>query len=154
MAYYTALINAWNNATQPPPGIIGTALTALSTANKIIAVNGWLVTSTIPTTLTVTGAQLLNCINYTEFKTLTAAQQSNLLMMCASQGPLLGGSTNAGLIAAGMFIDYFTASAGPTRTALAALAQAQPFWSTSAALGGAGLGSPVSLNDTLAAGLS
>lgn len=154
MSYYTALIAAWNNATQPPPGIIGSPLTALSTANKIAAVNGWLVTSTIPTTLTVTGSQLLNCINYAEFKALTAAQQQNLMLLCASQGGLLGGSANASLIAAGMFVDYFTNASGPTRLALAALAQGQSFWSTPVALGGAGLGGVVTQTDLTAAGLS
>lgn len=43
MAYYTALIAAWNGATQPPAGVTGTALTGLSTAAKIAAINGWTV---------------------------------------------------------------------------------------------------------------
>lgn len=43
MAYYTNLIAAWNSATQPPAGVAGTALTGLSTAAKLAAVNGWTV---------------------------------------------------------------------------------------------------------------
>jgi hypothetical protein len=44
MAYYDALIAAWNGATQPPTGVTGTALTSqMTTAQKIAAVNTWTV---------------------------------------------------------------------------------------------------------------
>ena len=48
MAYYTALIAAWNSGTQPPAGVTGTALTALTTAQKVAAVNGWKITVPLP----------------------------------------------------------------------------------------------------------
>lgn len=107
---YTALIAAWGNGSVPA-GFVGTPLGVLSTANKIIAVNGWSQTGSIPTDFLVTGAQILGCINYAEFKALSDAQQKNVLGMCACQGSLpSGGAHTAGLVA-GMFIDYFTTSA-------------------------------------------
>jgi hypothetical protein len=154
MAYYTALIAAWNGATQPPAGVTGTALTGLTTANKIIAVNGWTVTGSVPTSFATTGAALLNCINWTEFAALTAQQQSNLLALLANPGPLLGGSANAGLITAGMFLAYFSNHSGPTILALNALAKATvtPWWQASVANGGAGLNSTITQYDITAAG--
>lgn len=149
MAYYTALITAWNGATQPPSGVTGTGLTGGMTASqKIAAVNGWTVVGAIPTTFNTTGAALLNCINWTEFAALTAQQQSNLLMLCTSPGPLLGGSGNVGLIVAGMFLAYFSNHLGPTITALSALAAAtvQPWWQAN------GYTSPFNTNDLTAAG--
>lgn len=126
MAFYDALIAAWNNATQPPPGVTGTGLLAGdTTAQKLAKVNAWTVTGSVPTVLSVTGVQLLNCVNYAEFKALAAAQQQNLLLLCLNPNPILGGSGNVALIADGMILDYFTNHAGPTITALTALAQAQ-----------------------------
>jgi hypothetical protein len=125
VAYYDALIAAWNSATQPPAGVTGTAITGgMTTAQKIAAVNGWTVTGSVPTSFTVTGAQLLNCINWAEFNALTPQQQSNLLALCQVPGPLLGGSGNTAHMAAGMILAYFTNLSGPTITALTALAQA------------------------------
>lgn len=153
MAYYSALIAAWNGATQPPAGVTGAALTGgMSTAQKIAAVNAWTIAGSVPTSFYVTGVQLLNCINWAEFNALTAQQQSNLLALCSTPGQILGGSGNAGLIASGMFLAYFSHT-GPTILALTALAEAtsQP-WVTSPS--GAGLSGPVSLSDTSVAGLS
>ena len=155
MADYTALINAWNNATQPPTGVTGTALTGLTTANKIIAINGWTVTGTVPSSILTTGDKLINCINYAEFKALTAQQQSNLLALCATPGQLLGGTLNVGVITDGMFLDYFSNHAGPTIAALTALAQAivQEWWQAASSPGpGGGLTSPVSIADLVKAG--
>jgi hypothetical protein len=150
MSYYTNLINAWNSATQPPTGVTGTPLTGLTTANKIIAVNGWTITGTVPTVLSVTGTQLLNCINYAEFKALTATQQANLLALCNSPGLLIGGSANTAQMADGMILDYFTNHSGPTILALTALAQAAvtPWWQAN------GYSGPISQPDVTAAGLS
>ncbi len=155
MAYYTALIAAWNNVTQPPPGVTGTGLTGgMTTAQKIDAVNGWTVTGAIPTSVFFSGPQLLNSINYAEFKALTSAQQQNILLLCSASptGGLLGGSANTSLLPVGMIIDYFPL-AGVTIANLTALAKGftQPWWQ--AATGGA-LNGPVSLSDTTAAGLS
>lgn len=153
MAYYTALIAAWNGVTQPPAGVTGAAITGgMTTAQKIAAVNGWTITGSVPTSFFTTGNAVLNCINYTEFKALTATQQANLLGMLAVQGALLGGSANTSKMVAGMIIDMFPV-AGPTVAALTALAQGivQP-WATAST--GGGLNGPVSQTDATAAGLS
>lgn len=132
MAYYTALITGWNGATQPPTGVTGTAITGgMTTGQKLAAVNGWTVTGIVPTTFFTSGDKILNCINWTEFNTLTAQQQSNVLAMCNNLGQLLGGSGNTTHLVAGMIIAYFPA-AGVTITALTALAQSTtlPWWQT------------------------
>lgn len=147
MTYYTALITAWNSATQPPAGVAGTGLNGLTTAQKLAAINGWVITGVVPTSLSTSGAALLNCINYAEFKALTAAQQANLLALCSVPGSLLGGSANVALIVAGMFLDYFSHT-GPTIIALTALAQSTvtPWWQAN------GYSSTISQSDLDAAG--
>jgi hypothetical protein len=154
MSYYTALIAAWNGATQPPTGVSGTALTGLTTANKIIAVNGWTVTGTIPTSAFFTGDAILDCINWTEFAALTATQQLNMLTLCQSSS-LRSGSASLTHILPGMLLAYFN-NTGPTIVALTALAaaQVQPWWQVSVANGGGGLNGPVSQSDVTLAGLS
>lgn len=137
MAYYTALINEWATLT-------GT------TQQKLTAINALTVTGTVPSSLTVSGVQMLNCINWAEFNALTAQEQSNLLLLCAVDGvngQILGGSANAGLIAGGMFLAYFSHT-GPTIAALTALAQGivQPWWQAN------GYSSPISPSDLVAAG--
>jgi hypothetical protein len=148
MAYYTALITAWNGATQPPTGVTGTALTGLTTANKIIAINGWTITGTIPTTFYSTGPQIANCVNWTEFAALTAAQQMNLLTLLNNPGPLLSGSANTAFLLVGMILAYFTNHAGPTILALTALAEGTvtPWWQAN------GYSGPFSQPDLTAAG--
>ena len=149
MAYYTALITAWNGATQPPAGVTGTGLTgAMTTAQKLAAVNAWTITGAVPTSFYVTGAQIANCINWTEFAALTAAQQQTLLLLCIQDGQLLGGSANTAHLAAGMILAYFTNLSGPTVTALTALAQAtvQPWWQAN------GYTTPIGMDDLAAAG--
>ena len=141
MAYDDSLIAKW------------ASLAPDTTANKLIAINAITVTGSIPTTLFATGDQLLNCINYAEFKALTAAQQSNLLLMLNTPGQLLGGSANTTHMVDGMILDYFNV-AGLTIAALTALAKGAvlPWWQASVANGGGGLSSPVSNNDLVAAG--
>lgn len=124
MAYYTNLIAAWNSSIQPPTGVIGTGLSsAQSTSTKLSNLNGWTVTGTVPTSFLTTGSALTACINFAEFNTLTAAQQSNVLALCSVPGALLGGSTNAGLLTGGMFVTYFSTPSSPTIAKLTALAQ-------------------------------
>jgi hypothetical protein len=164
MAYYDALISAWNTSTAAAvsatvtgvAGVAGQSLNGLTTAQKIAAVNGWTVTGTIPTSTTFTGAQLANCINWTEFAALTATQQSNLLALCQIPGGLLGGSANASFLPIGMILAAFTNASGPTRLALVGLANAlvQPWWSTPVANGGGGLGGTVAPGDASVAGLT
>ena len=83
MAYYDALVAAWNNATTAlPVGVTGSLfLTTDTTAQKLIKINAWIVTGTVPTSFYVTGNQLANCVNWTEFNALTAPQQQNLLAL-------------------------------------------------------------------------
>ena len=154
MAYYDALIAAWN-AGSPPSGASGTAFAqGDTTAQKLVKINGWTITGQVPTSFYVTGNQLINCINYAEFKALTAAQQLNLLTLCAVPSNLLGGSGNTAFMVDGMILDYFTNHAGPTIAALTALAQATvtPWWQVPVAQGGAGLNTTISLSDLAAAG--
>ena len=145
MAYYTALINQW--ATIPSSITI--------TSAKLSFVNGVTITGSVPTSFFVTGDQILNCINWSEFAALTATQQSNMLALCSVPGQLLGGSTNTAFVVDGMILALFPV-AGPTVAALTALAKAkvQPWWQVSVANGGGGLSSPVNNNDLLAAGLT
>jgi hypothetical protein len=82
MAYYTALIAAWNSATQPPVGVTGTALTGLTTANKIIAVNGWTVSNPQPANVRVT--DIIAAIVPADFLALTALQLQQLQFLLQS----------------------------------------------------------------------
>jgi hypothetical protein len=140
MAYYDALIAKW--ATLAP----GT------TQAKLDAINALTVTGQIPSSFFITGAQLFNCLDWTEFAALTTAQQTTLLQICAISGPIKGGTGSffAGLVP----VFYAGKLGGPTVTAMTALAQAaiQPWWQATVAQGGGGLSSPVSNNDLLAAG--
>lgn len=155
MAYYTALTTAWNGGTQPPTGVTGTGLLGGdTTVQKLAKVNAWTVTGSIPTSFYTTGAAVLNCIDFAEFNALTAARQTNVLMLCAIPGQLLGGSAQTAKMVAGMIIAYFPGG-GATITALTALSQATTqTWCKvngypEAQNGGGGL----TLNDTTAAGL-
>jgi hypothetical protein len=149
-ANYAALVAAWNGATQPPTGYVGTPINGgMTTAQKVAAVNSWTITGAIPTSVSVTGAAILNCIVWSEFAVLTAQQQSNLLMLLTNDGLLLGGSSNTGLITDGMLLAYFNV-AGQTIANLTALAKGivQTWWQVN------GYSGPFNLNDAAAAGVS
>jgi hypothetical protein len=148
MAYYTALINAWNGATQPPTGVTGTGLTGgMTTAQKLAAVNAWTVVGAVPTTIYVTGVQVANCINWAELAALTDAQRKDVLLLCLQDGLLISGSAQLTHLLPGMLLAYFSVS-GPTITTLTALAAAtpQPWWQY------AGYPSAFNANDLAAAG--
>lgn len=67
MAYYDALIAAWNGAQQPPAGVTGTALTAgMTTAQKLAAVNAWTVGGA-PTPMVVPTYVIFNLIDDAEW---------------------------------------------------------------------------------------
>ena len=156
MAYYDALIAAWNNPTQPPPGVTGTGLApGDTTQQKMDKVNAWTVVGTVPNNFTTPPDAIANCINYSEFKALTATQQSNLMNMLAITGNLAGGSANASLLTQGMLVEYFP-NGTATFNALKALAKGvvQMWWATPVNKNGAGLSSPVSQSDLTVAGLS
>ena len=147
MAYYTALINAWT-AGIVPGGYTGAALTGQTTAVKLVNIDGWTITGTVPTNFFVTGDQLANCINWTEFAALTDAQQKNLIGLCQIPGKMLGGTANVSFLPVGMFLAYFTNLSGPTILALTALAKGAvtPWWQNN------GYTSPISQADLDAAG--
>lgn len=140
MAYYDALITKWGT-------LSGT------TAQKLAAINAITVTGSIPTLFRVSGSAILDCLNFAEFNALTTAQQSTILQLCAMPGQLLGGSASP--LVGPLFASYYAGHlAGPTITALTALAQAtvQPWWQAGVAAGGGGLSSPVGTGDLTAAG--
>jgi hypothetical protein len=135
MAYYTALITEW--ATLPGGD---------TTAQKLAAINAMTVTGIVPTSFTFTGIQLLACLNWTEFASLTAAQQTQILAICALSGNLPGGSSS---FVGGMFVAFYVGKlTGPTIVALTALAMAvvTPWWRSN------NYTSPINANDLVAAG--
>lgn len=74
MAYYDVLKTAWNNLTQPPPGVTGAALTGLTTDQKLTAVMLWRVVGPAMQ-MVVPTYMIYNLIVGTEFSALTAANQ-------------------------------------------------------------------------------
>jgi hypothetical protein len=134
MAYYTALINEWP------------LLTAGTTAQKLAQINAMTVTGSVPTLFNTTGAAIFSCINYTEFLTLTAVQQTQLMQVCAIPGTLIGGS--ASTLGAWFAAIYAGKLTGPTITALTALAQGavQLWWQAN------GYTAPIGTNDLIMAG--
>jgi hypothetical protein len=71
---YTALIAAWNSATQPPAGITGAALTGLTTAQKLAAVKAW-TTAGAAIAMVIPTYKIYNVIDTTEFSALSATNQ-------------------------------------------------------------------------------
>ena len=138
---YTALIAKWNTLT-------GT------TASKMAQINALTVTGSIPTQFYTTCDKIANCINWPELAAMTAANRQDVLALCRIPGNLTTGSGNLSALVTGMIIAYFPA-AGPTITALTALAQStvQPWCNTPVGQGGGGLASPtINANDLIAAG--
>jgi hypothetical protein len=85
MAYFTALTTAWNSGVQPPAGVTGTALTGLTTAQKVAAINAWTVVAPLPAILNVT--DVINAVVAADLLALTATQLQVLTLL------LMGGST-------------------------------------------------------------
>ena len=155
MAYYTALITAWNSSIQPPTGVTGTGLSSGDTTDqKLTKINAWTIVGTIPTTITVPSYQVASAVNYTEFKALNATQQNNLLnLLAATTNGFLGGSANISFLPVGMLLDYFGSSSVTIANLTAfARAQATPWWQVGSSNNGAGLTSPVNSADLIAAG--
>ena len=77
MAYYDALIAAWN-AGGVPSGASGTAIVGgMTTDQKMAAVNSWTVSG--PTNLVVVSTyKIFNAMDPTEFAALTTAQQTRV----------------------------------------------------------------------------
>lgn len=131
---YAPLIAVW-------PG-----LTPGTTGQKLAQLNAMTVTGSIPAAFFTTGDQLLNCLDWTEFASLTSPQQTQLMQLCATQGQLLGGAAS---FVGKMFVAFYAGKlGGPTIAALTALAKAavQPWWAAN------GYGAPINTNDLAAAG--
>lgn len=94
---------------------------------RLATINAMTVTGSIPTAFAVSGAQIMNCLDVTEFNSLTTAKQTIVLQICALPTVIGGSSSFVGKL----FANYYsTMLAGPTIAALTALAQAtiQPWW--------------------------
>jgi hypothetical protein len=78
MAYYTALINAWNAAPSPPSGVTGTGLTgSMTTDQKLVAFSGWTVVGpAVP--MIIPTYQIYNVMVRAEFDALTAPFQQSM----------------------------------------------------------------------------
>lgn len=136
MAYYDALIAEWPN------------ITGANTAAKLANLNALPVTGAVPAVFTFTGQQLFNCLDWTEFFSLTAAQQTQILEICAMPFVMTGGQAS---FVGKMFVAFYSGKlGGPTIAALTALAKAitQPWWAAN------GYPRPFDLGDIAAAGLS
>ena len=151
MAYYTNLINAWNGATQPPAGVTGQALTGLTTAQKIAAVNAWTIAGpAISPQIPV--RNVIAVIVPADFLALTALQLQELQFLL--QGGDVVFAPSGGTVRS-VFGTIFSGKATTLANLSALVAQydAPPIPWYSAANGGA-LNGAVSLTDTQAAGLS
>lgn len=118
MAHFDALVAAWNSSTQPPSGVTGTALTgAMTTMQKVAAVNGWTVANPQPAVLNVTA--VLNAIASADFLVLTSTQlaQMQLLLMSGTNGTV---NASPGTTVRAVFQSIFAGKA-TTLASLAAL---------------------------------
>ena len=154
--YYATLVADWNLSSASsgamPSGVAGTSLFGLTTTDKLAAINAWTVTGTIPTTYYVTGSQIINCINYAEFESLTAPIQQQLMSLFATPGQLLGGTANTAYLTVALVVQNFPNN-GPTINCLSAAAKAlvEPWYIVPAKNSGGGLNGPVNSNDLTAA---
>lgn len=145
MAYYTALITAWNGATQPPTGVTGAPLTGLTTAQKLAAVNAWTVVSAQKAILSP--SQILNSIVFADLAALTQLQVTQLTLLL--QGSTVDASAGTPIRAG---IQALFAGKATTLANLSALVAP---YDNATALWTAANGYPtLNLNDTAAAGLT
>lgn len=154
MSTNTTLINAWNNATQPPPGVTGTGLTAgMTTQQKLNAVNAWTVAHPLPAL--VSSTELLNAIQAADFAGLGVNGLSQFQIVVTT--PMVDISANSQIrtILATLF-------SGKTTTLNGITALAAPFdnntWNWCFANGYPNFGPSgpgnLSLSDTINAGLT
>jgi hypothetical protein len=100
MAYYDTLIAAWNNPTQPPPGVVGTGLNpAWSTSQKVTTINGWKVAPAAQPMLIPT-YKLYNCLVAAEWAALTDVQRQNVrdIFMLGTTDGSVGTATRSTLL--------------------------------------------------------
>jgi len=149
MAYYDALIAAWNGATQPPAGVIsGTAITGgMTRQQKCDAVNTWLIVGpAMP--MIVAPSKILNACTASDLAGLTTAQLQLLQLMLSGQSV----DASNGTVLRAVIVAIFSGKASLTGlSALAALYDTPhvPWWEFSG-----GLASTVSINDAIGAGLT
>jgi hypothetical protein len=161
LAYYTALINAWNAASAAtgaalPSGVTGSLLTGMTTAQKIAAVNAWTVTGpAIPAYIPV--EDIKSVIVPSEFLSLTTLKIQQLQFILQGSEMIYA---PVGGLARGVIGNVF-ASGPNTLAALTALAAKYDTpkipWVTAPLTNnpsGAGLSTPVSMNDAINAGLT
>lgn len=94
MSYYTSLIAAWNAGTVPS-GATGSALTGLTTAQKLANINAWTVAGPA-VACSITPSQIINCIDtVAHVNALTTAQLQILQFLAGSGQPIFAppGST-------------------------------------------------------------
>ena len=159
MSYYTALTTGWNlssgAANTLPSGVTGTPLFGLNTANKMIAVNSWTLSTPQPATFTVD--QIRNAILYTDFLNLTSIQLQQISLFLGGTIVNAGTSTNPATIR-GVFGSIFANAAttlGNFGIILAPFDGHTSLWVTQPiANGGAGLNGTLDTNDLTAAGLT
>lgn len=145
MSYYTALTTAWNGGTQPPAGVTGTALTGLTTAQKLAAVNAWTVVA--PQKAILSPSQILNAIVFADLAGLTQLNVSQLTLLLAGSSIDASANTPIRLGIQALF-------AGKTTTLANLGALVAPF-DNATALWTAANGYPtLNANDATAAGLS
>lgn len=151
-ANYTTLIAVWNTTTLPA-GVTGAALVATDTdAQKLVKLNAWTVVGPAGKMI-VPSYIVIGAIVESEYAVLTAAQQNylELLLSCVTIDVSAGTNTRAALTS-------IFGSSTTTRANFAAIAATFdtttiPWWEATVAQGGAGLASPISEADVLAAGL-
>lgn len=134
---YDIIVAAWNLSSSGvgtlPNGISGTPLAGLSTAAKIIAINSWIMTSSIPTSMS--GNDIINCVAWSEFVALRKDQQETLLLL-GTNGAM---SLTQNSLAGGMIRAYFGDDSTTMENITSLLrAQAQTWLSASIDAGGAG----------------
>lgn len=154
MAYYTALITAWNGATQPPTGVTGAGLLGGdTTAQKLAKVNAWTVVGTAQKAL-LTPSQILNAIVFADLSGLTQLQVTLLTAMLAGSAVDASAATTIRTALQTIFAGKTTTLAN--LAALVAAYDSPPTaWAhATVAQGGAGLVASVQLSDATQAGLS
>lgn len=156
MAYYDALIAAWNGATQPPAGVTGAALTGLTTAQKLAAVNGWTVVGPnvpIPVLQVMTYLRTNNL--WMAIKAATATSNGAAAAVDYNSDPRVQTLDVSLAIVQGMLADLVTHTLLTQAQSDAIKAMGSPllpWWQASVAAGGGGLSGPVSNPDLVAAG--
>ena len=141
---YAALVAEWTTLTGS--ATVTTLAAAQTIPANLATLAAITVTGSIPTLIEVPASAIFNCLVYSEFEAITAAQQTLLMQVLAIQGNLMGGSASPFI--APMF-GALAAKMPNTITALTALAQAlpAPWWSAN------GYTAPTNVNDLIAAGI-